>query len=374
LGTFKDIYCPARYAARLSQAFTATDASITLDPDEISLKPDIAARDDKWCHTDGNGCFSPQIGEDIHQALQAKRRKGRRAKASPVAIQVRLGGSKGVLHRDYRLTGRTVILRPSMLKFDAPDSRNVEIARIFDEPGMYYLNRPLIMILEHLGIPYETIEGFQDRAVEEAREATHSIGRAAHLLESHGLGASFRLPTVLLNLKKIGILDVENHFYSGVMDLAVNHVLRGLQQKARIPIPGAYTLVGIAGRPYDDPPGAINNSYLSDVHGFLNEGEIFACIQYPGSGKKIYLEGDVLISRSPTIHPGDVRVVKAIGRPPSGSCFDHEPLANTVVFATKGLQLLHNGNRTNEQTQVTGRFRLVSVVAIWTVMNTTSYL
>ena len=103
------------------------------------------------------------------------------------------------------------------------------------------------------------------------------------------------------------------------MEFAVNHVLRDLKQRARIPIPGAWTLVGVA-----------------DVHGFLQKDQIFACIKDSYMHEPIYLEGPTVISRSPTIHPGDVRVAHAIGRPPPGSCFEKEKLPNTVVFSIRG--------------------------------------
>jgi len=74
---------------------------------------------------------------------------------------------------------------------------------------------------------------------------------------------------------------------------------------------------------------------VADIHQFLEEGEIFACVK-PVDSPAIFLEGEILISRSPVIHPGDVRIVRAIGKPPPGSCFEKEPLQNTVVFATKG--------------------------------------
>lgn len=59
-----------------------------------------------------------------------------------------------------------------------------------------------------------------------------------------------------------------------------------------------------------------------------------------------YLEGLVLITRSPSIHPGDVQQVTAIGRPPPGSPFEHEELPNCIVFASKGdyTPFLHGSN------------------------------
>jgi hypothetical protein len=102
------------------------------------------------------------------------------------------------------------------------------------------------------------------------------------------------------------------------LDLAVQHVLRELKHRARIPVPGSWTLVGIA-----------------DIHDFLKEGEIFVCVRERQS-EPIYLEGNVLVSRSPCLHPGDVQIVRAIGRPPPGSPFEKEELPNTIVFSCQG--------------------------------------
>ncbi len=53
--------CPARYAARLSQAFTATDATVT-EIEEIIRIPDI--ENDKYCFTDGVGTLSLEMARD----------------------------------------------------------------------------------------------------------------------------------------------------------------------------------------------------------------------------------------------------------------------------------------------------------------------
>ena len=109
-------------------------------------------------------------------------------------------------------------------------------------------------------------------------------------------------------------------------------VLRELKHHARIPVPGpeSWTLVGVA-----------------DIHGQLEEGEIFACIDSPNDSRLIYLEGPCLISRSPTIHPGDIQMVHAIGRPPAGSALASESLRNTVVFSIQGMSRLMNNHVAN---------------------------
>ena len=110
-------------------------------------------------------------------------------------------------------------------------------------------------------------------------------------MEAYGLGSSYRLPSIMLSLYKLGLQKVDDRFYHQSLEFAVYHVLRELKQHARIPIPGGWTLVGVA-----------------DVHGFLREGEVFACFKDPNLGTTVYLKGPQLISRSPTIHPGDVSI------------------------------------------------------------------
>ncbi|TFY68358.1 hypothetical protein EVJ58_g1048 [Rhodofomes roseus] len=327
LGTFRNlaydptlIRCPARYAARISQAFTATDSSLSAEAEEMIPIPDLKTYDLKYCFTDGVGTISSELARAIWGELRAKGRRAGRARTYPRLYQIRLGGSKGMLSVDYKLQGRVIGLRPSMVKFDAPDSLSIEIARAFDRPGKYYLNRPLIMLLEGLGVPYETFQTLQDDAVRDAQESTESLERSARLLEAYGLGASYRITSTMLNLHRLGVGPLtEDIFWQQMMDFAVNHVLRELKHRARIPVPEGWTLVGAA-----------------DIHGYLNEGEIFACVDPPGVTGVIYLEGPILISRSPTIHPGDVQMVHAIGRPPAGSPFEKESLRNGVIFSIHG--------------------------------------
>ncbi|GBE78383.1 RNA dependent RNA polymerase-domain-containing protein [Sparassis latifolia] len=318
------IYCPARYGARISQAFTATDASVSVEADEVFVLNDVQDPDGRWTFTDGVGTISAELARTIWGKLCAKRPRGRRHKAYPRTFQIRFMGSKGMLSVDYKLSGRVVCLRDSMIKFDAPQSLDIEIARAFDKPGRYYLNRPLIMILEGLGVPCEVFKILQDNAVRDAEGSVLSLERAGRLLEAHGLGTSYRLTSTMLSLHRLGVGPLsEDVFWQQMMDFAVNHVLRELKHHARIPVPDGWTLVGVA-----------------DVHGFLKEGEIFACIDSQDHSGLIYLEGPTLISRSPTIHPGDVQLVRAIGRPPPGSPFEKESLRNSVVFSIKGARPL----------------------------------
>ncbi|KAK7694555.1 hypothetical protein QCA50_001741 [Cerrena zonata] len=312
--------CPARYAARISQAFTATDASATVQAEEIFIEEDMLDPSETYNFTDGVGTISRNMAIAIWSELRKKRKKVKRNATYPRAFQIRFQGSKGMLSIDHTLTGKVIVLRPSMIKFEAPDANIIEIARAFDRPGPFFLNRPLIMILEHLGVQYETFETLQDTAVQGAKNSVESLGRTARLLETYGLGASYKLTSIMLNLEKLGVdAPLDDHFYQHMMDFAVNHVLRELKYHARIPVKDAWNLVGVA-----------------DVHGYLKEREVFVHIVPVDGQQPFYFKGKLLITRSPTIHPGDVQVVRAIGRPPPGSPFEKETLRNCVVFSTKG--------------------------------------
>lgn len=329
LGTFDNLehdpqllYCPARYAARISQAFTATNAGITMDPEEIFQDDDICDATGKRCFTDGVGTISLELAEAMWTKLRAgrQRRRGAEDRPCPRAFQIRFGGSKGMLSVDYQLQGRAICLRPSMTKFESPD-KQIEVASVIDKPGIFRLNRPLIMLLEGLKTAggYGYMKKLQDDAVRDTKTAAESLDGAARLLEAHGLGTSFRLTSVLLGIHRLGFNTSEDPFIRQMLSFAVYHVLRDLKYHARIPVPGGWTLVGVA-----------------DVHGYLKAHEVFACVLPSNATEPIYLEGPMLIARSPVIHPGDVQIVHALGRPPRNSPFAKEQLTNTVVFSIKG--------------------------------------
>jgi RNA-dependent RNA polymerase len=313
------IYCPARYAARISQAFTTTDSTVSVPAEEILIQDDI--KRGQYCFTDGVGSISLELARKIWKALQKRgSRSTRRATTYPRAFQIRLVGAKGMLSVDPKLAGDVVVLRHSMIKFDAPHSTDVEIAQAFVRPSKYYLNRPLIMVLEGLGIPYQVFMTLQDEAVEDVNDAGTSLEKAANTLEQFGLAVSYRVSSTLLHLAKLGISPSHmDDFYHQMLTYSIYHILRDLKHHARIPVKDGYTLVGVA-----------------DMSGYLQEGEVFACVTVAETNSIHYLDGPVLICRSPIIHPGDVQVVRAIGRPPLGSPFATEPLMNTVVFSVNG--------------------------------------
>lgn len=265
--------CPALYGARLSQAYTTTDKSITLQSDEIIEIPDITRNGSVF--TDGVGTMSLEAAANIASALNRPRKSGyiRPPTFVPDAYQIRQGGNKGMLSVDTRLSGRVICVRPSMNKFDALELRDLEIARAFRSPGRMYLNRPLIMLLDTLGIPHNVFLDLQNTIVVSVRDSTKSLSTSAKTLEDHGLGTAFRLPSVLRSLRRCGIElapagAMTDDFLECSLNYAVQHVLRELKYHARIPVDNSWNLVGVA-----------------DVYDYLEEGEIFG--ECPGSSPPV---------------------------------------------------------------------------------------
>jgi hypothetical protein len=181
-----------------------------------------------------------------------------------------------------------------------------------------FLNRPLIMLLEHLGVKDETFIGLQNDAIHSVESTRTSFQEASKLFQQHGFGSSFRLPSLFNNIvKQLKVPDDSISPHTLQCDLittslayAATHVLREIKFRARIAVPGSYTLIGV-----------------SDEWGCLREGEIYATIQDERNGISEAVRGRVLITRSPQIHPGDVQFVRAVRRP------ELAHLNNVVVFS-----------------------------------------
>ncbi|KAI8897258.1 RNA dependent RNA polymerase-domain-containing protein [Globomyces pollinis-pini] len=327
LGDFSnEIFYPARYGARLSQAFTSTYQSITIEKQVLKEIPDIEYRGSVF--TDGVGVMSKSLAKKVWNCLKNDDQPTNQAIEKtnlkyPSGFQFRLGGLKGMLTVDSTMEGTQLLWRRSMSKFLAPHLLDFEVAKAFTKPSTCYLNRPLIKILEDLGVSPQAILSVQNDAIKDIQNSTKSFASASKLLEHYGLGKSFKIPALLSNMLTILDLDLadicEEDGLPSILDIlrySVYHILRDIKHRARIPVPGSYVLGGVA-----------------DEWKILKAGEIYACVYDPVTGTKKYLEGPVCISRSPTLHPGDVQIVHAIGRLPNSINSGIKNVKNLVVFS-----------------------------------------
>ena len=236
----------------------------------------------------------------------------------PSAIQIRLGGAKGVLCVNPLLKGRVIKLRKSMIKFDAPAHNQLEVAASSSHPLPTRLNRPLINALEDLGVEHDRFVKLQRLAVQDIDAALVSLKAASNVCRRYGFASSFGSLGVFSRLHDLLGCTPEQFSPDGMLyrliTSAMTAAMGDLKRKARIPTLGP-TLIGVA-----------------DEFGFLKKNEIFAQVEDHEGNLRI-IRGDVLIGRSPTIHPGDTRMITAVVPPKSHPL--HQ-LRNVIVFSCKG--------------------------------------
>ena len=138
LGDFsKLLRTPSKYAARIAQAFTATNPSVKIKRDQWEEQDDLGD------HTDGVGTISRLLNDNIWEELCKDHPHAREYRVKPSAYQFRFLGYKGVVVVDHRLEGIKLRLRESQRKFPVPDAEvaEFEVARSFDYPNPVHLNR-----------------------------------------------------------------------------------------------------------------------------------------------------------------------------------------------------------------------------------------
>ena len=238
-------------------------------------------------------------------------------KATPTCFQIRMGGAKGMLAVDGRLTGRRIQVRPSMIKFATADMQDLEICETGSRPVPLYLNRQMIKILEDLGIPDEWFFKVQRAGIERIRSVTAKPSNTAKFLRGVNVCESIALHRLIRYCGRMGIDYRADRFLCSIVEAVVLRELRLLKHKARIPIDKGITLYGVM-----------------DETGYLAPNEVFITFDLEKGRDPLPAERiPILVTRSPALYDGDVQqVYSAI--PPEGHPLTH--LRNCIVFSRRG--------------------------------------
>ncbi|XP_049275098.1 uncharacterized protein LOC119404959 isoform X2 [Rhipicephalus sanguineus] len=217
--------------ARMGQCFSSTEETVRVPLDSGAKQdlPDIVGG--RHPQSGNPYVFSDGIGM-ISRSLMRKACKQLGLAELPSAIQIRYAGYKGVLCLNPKLHGDQLLLRESMKKFHCSTSDSLEIVQV-SAPRPVYLNRPLITILEQLGVPGRVFLHLQQNMVLRLCDAFVSDDDALQVL-------SVRIRTghlPLIKFRRQGMVLTREPFIRSLLLAVYNSMIANLKSKSHIAVP-----------------------------------------------------------------------------------------------------------------------------------------
>lgn len=330
LGNFDHIRTVAKFGARLGQCFSTTRAMRTT----VSIVKIHDIERNGYCFTDGVGKLSLFVAQMAAQELGL----ANAFDDPPSLYQFRLGGCKGVLALDPKIIGSEVHIRASQLKFEATYN-GLEIIRS-SALATPFFNRQIIIVLSNLGVRDHVIIGKQRVMVNDYEQVMTDPAVAVRKLRNH---IDMNQTTLAMaGMVLDGFMESREPFIMSLLQLWRASTIKNLKEKARIAIEdGAFVLgcvdeTAILKGHFDDPQskdGATCEEKLAKLP------EIFLQVDDTSSNKKGHykiVEGVCVLARNPSLHPGDLRIVRAVDVP------ELHHLKNVVVLPQTGDRDLAN--------------------------------
>ncbi|KAF2773885.1 RdRP-domain-containing protein [Teratosphaeria nubilosa] len=249
----------------------------------------------------------------------------------PSVFQFRMAGCKGVVAVDPELKGKVIQYRDSQKKFDANDF-SLGICRVSKFAGAH-LNIQLIAVLEALGVqPWPFVEKMTQNVKLLTDAMTDEQVALQQLYKKvDGNGTALILADMIYD----GFMSARDPFFYSCLRLWRAWWIKYLKEKAKIPIDdGAFVLGCI-----DET--ATLKGHFDGIHSAINIlrdpaslPEIFLQIDDPdyprATGRYKVITGICMVARNPSLHAGDIRMVRAV----DVAALHH--LKNCVVFPQTG--------------------------------------
>ncbi|GAM90356.1 hypothetical protein ANO11243_083990 [Dothideomycetidae sp. 11243] len=300
MGYFQAIREIPKYVSRIGQCFSTTRAvtSIGLQP-EVVLTEDIVRNG--YTFTDGVGKISPFLAHMISTEL-------RLGTDAPSVYQFRMGGCKGILAVDPTLNGRAVHIRKSQEKFKT-DFNQLEIIRV-STFATAYLNKQIILVLSALGIHDNVF-------LKKMNAQLVDINRA---LEDDQAAISMLLRTVDYNQVTIDIAKMimsglrHEPFVDSLLRLFSAWAIKSLKEKTNLYVSEGAFVLGCV-----DETASLQFNKGEPAEIFIQIPEQNCCPKTlersVKNGSHRIIKGTCIITRNPCLHPGDIRIVKAVDVP-----------------------------------------------------------
>ncbi|KAL8708247.1 MAG: hypothetical protein Q9220_006824 [cf. Caloplaca sp. 1 TL-2023] len=313
MGNFDEIPYVAQYAARLGQCFSTTRAI-------IGTKTTIREIDDErrngFVFTDGVGMISPFLAQLITHELGIVRTSAE----PPSVFQFRMGGCKGILAVSPDSKHQEISIRESQYKF-AARHEGLEIIR-WSQFAAANLNRQIIVVLSSLGVGDDIFVKKQKNQLLDLEVAMTNDQVALKMLQKDIDPNQMTLALAGMILE--GFQKIREPFLMSVLRLWRAWSIKYLKEKARITIEKGAFLLGcvdetatLKGHFNIARPSRHNEDITRRIHDLP---EVFVQLSKGSSGKGQSNKGNVilgpmLLARNPSLHPGDIRIVRGVNAP-----------------------------------------------------------
>ncbi|WCJ33637.1 RNA-dependent RNA polymerase 1 [Euphorbia peplus] len=313
MGDFHKIRNIAKYAARLGQSFSSSTETLNVRRDEIEVIPDVEVQNSR-----GNYVFSDGIGKISAEFARKVALKCGCKDFFPSAFQIRYGGFKGVVAIDPT-SNKKLSLRKSMCKYESENTKLDVLGYAKYQPC--FLNRQLITLLSTLGVPDLAFEKRQSEAVDQLDAMLTDPLSAQEALDLMYPGET---TNILKEMLLCGYMPDAEPFLSMMLQTFRASKLLDLRTKTRIFLPKARSMMGCLDETRTLEYGQVFIQYSGAGNRHLYD------TSFSGSARNCVIQGQVVVAKNPCLHPGDVRVLRAINVP----ALHH--MVDCVVFPQKG--------------------------------------
>ncbi|GAV82938.1 RdRP domain-containing protein/RRM_6 domain-containing protein [Cephalotus follicularis] len=316
MGYFRRIRNVAKYAARLGQSFSSSTETLSVGRHEIKIIPDVEIERNgtRYVFSDGIGKISEEFARRVAIKCGFKG-------FTPSAFQIRYGGYKGVVAVDPN-SSMKLSLRNSMCKYESEDTKLDVLAYSKYQPS--FLNRQVITLLSTLGVPDHVFEKKQKEAVDKLDAILTNPLEALEALDLMSPGEN---SNILKEMLLCGYKPDDEPFLSMMLQIFRASMLLELRTKTRIFVPCGRSMMGCLDETKTLEYGQVFVQFSGARHGKVSDDYMYGI---SGSDRHFIIEGKVVVAKNPCLHPGDIRVLKAVDVP------DLHHMVDCVVFPQKG--------------------------------------
>ncbi|WOK99134.1 putative RNA-dependent RNA polymerase SHL2 [Canna indica] len=305
----------AKCAARMGQCFSSTYATVEVPPNEVNSDFEDIERNG-YVFSDGIGTITPDLALEIAEKLQLTVEK-------PSAYQIRYAGCKGVVAVwPGNGDGIRLSLRPSMNKFESNHTMLEVVSWTRFQAG--FLNRQIVTLLSSLKVPDNVFSRMQDLMILKLDQMLVDTDVAFDVLTT---SCAEQGNTAAMMLSAGFKPQSEPHLRA--MLLCIRSAQLGdLLSKTRIFVPKGRWLMGCFDElgVLEQGQCFIQASTPSLENCFVKHGSRFSGTQK----NRQVIVGTVAIAKNPCLHPGDIRILKAVDVP----ALHH--LVDCLIFPQKG--------------------------------------